>query len=132
MLATQARQPSAQRALPFGARNIPRVRNSRSPSMDRKTLLNPVYPAYFADPFCFLHNNTYYAIGTGKDEADACPTTRNDVPMNKSHDLQTWLPIGHVQKPPQEEKGGCFWAPEIAYDGKTFYMYYHPNGNGRG
>jgi beta-xylosidase len=95
------------------------------------TFQNPVYPAYFADPFCWFFEGTYYAIGTGKDEADACPRTGNVVPMIKSRDLHHWEKIGppsHVLEQHPDEKGGFFWAPEVAYDGKRFYMYYHPGG----
>jgi GH43 family beta-xylosidase len=91
---------------------------------------NPVYPAYFADPFCFHHAGVYYAVGTGRDEADACPRTGNVVPMIASTDLHTWRPVGHVLRQPADERGGCFWAPEVAYDpaSRRFYLYYHPNG----
>ena len=92
---------------------------------------NPVFAGYFADPFCWYHDGTYYAVGTGKDEADACPRSGNVVPMVRSLDLHHWERVGHVLQPPTEEKGGSFWAPEVAYDGRRFYMYYHPNGNGR-
>jgi beta-xylosidase len=93
---------------------------------------NPAYAAYFADPFVFFHDGTYYAVGTGRDEADACPRTGNVVPMVKSRDLQNWQSVGHVLNQPAEEKGGCFWAPEVFHDGKRFHMYYHPNGQGKG
>jgi GH43 family beta-xylosidase len=89
---------------------------------------NPVYPAYFADPFCWFFKGVYYAIGTGKDEADACPRTGNVVPMIRSRDLQTWEKVGHVLEQEPEERGGFFWAPEVATVGKRFYMYYHPGG----
>ncbi|MGN6369000.1 MAG: glycoside hydrolase family 43 protein [Phycisphaerae bacterium] len=91
-------------------------------------LHNPVFEAYFADPFCFFHDGVFYAVGTGRDEADACPVTGNVVPMVKSVDLQHWRRVGHVLKQTEEERAGCFWAPEVATDGRRFYMYYHPNG----
>ncbi len=89
---------------------------------------NPVLATYFADPFCFFHEGMFYAVGTGRDEADACAVTGNVVPMVKSRDLQHWERVGHVLKQVKEEEGGCFWAPEVATDGRRFYMYYHPNG----
>lgn len=91
---------------------------------------NPVYPAYFADPFCFAHDGLFYAVGTGKDEADACPVTGNVIPMIKSHDLRIWSPVGHVLAQPDEEKNGFYWAPEIAFDpdSKRFHLYYQSNG----
>jgi GH43 family beta-xylosidase len=93
---------------------------------------NPVFASYFADPFCWRHGGIYYAVGTGKDEADACPRTGNVVPMIRSRDLRHWERVGHVLEQLPEEKGGHFWAPEVATDGIRFYMYYHPNGNGKG
>ncbi|HVS71926.1 MAG TPA: glycoside hydrolase family 43 protein [Phycisphaerae bacterium] len=93
---------------------------------------NPVYPAYFADPFCFYHDGTYYAVGTGKDEADACPITGNVVPMITSKDLHNWNWHNRVLIPPPEEKSGPFWAPEIATDGQRFYLYYSPGGTKKG
>jgi beta-xylosidase len=100
--------------------------------MSQSQIRNPAYAAYFADPYCFRHEGIYYAVGTGRDEADACPRTGNVVPMVKSRDLQNWEWVGHVLQQPPEEKGGCFWAPELAIENGTFYMYYHPNGQGKG
>jgi GH43 family beta-xylosidase len=97
-----------------------------------RSIQNPAYAAYFADPFVWFHDGVYYAVGTGRDEADACPRTGNVVPMVKSTDLQNWTSVGHVLQQPPEEKGGCFWAPEVFHDGKLFHMYYHPNGQGKG
>ncbi len=100
--------------------------------MQTAAFSNPVFAGYFADPYCWFHDGTYYAVGTGRDEADACPSTGNVVPMLKSRDLQHWERVGHVLQQPADEKGGSFWAPEVAYDGSRFHMYYHPNGNGKG
>ena len=37
---------------------------------DAPTFTNPVYPAYFADPFVLRHGDRYYAYGTNTvDEA---------------------------------------------------------------
>ena len=93
---------------------------------------NPVCEAYLADPFCFLHEGTYYAIGTGAEEAGQAGSTGRVIPMVKSKDLQCWEEVGPVLEPPGEERGGSFWAPEIAYHEGTFFLYYHANGNGRG
>ncbi len=32
------------------------------------TYTNPIYDRYFADPFVWRHEGTYYAIGTGRPE----------------------------------------------------------------
>ena len=93
---------------------------------------NPVYRAYLADPFCFYRDGTYYVVGTGKEEADACPLTGKVVPMITSPDLHTWTWHDRVLVPPPEEKAGPFWAPELATDGERFYLYYSPGGTKKG
>ncbi len=93
---------------------------------------NPVCTAYLADPFCFLHDGTYYAVGTGVAEAGEAHLPDKVVPMVRSKDLQHWEEVGPVLVPPPEEKGGSFWAPEVAYDNGVFYLYYHASGSGLG
>ncbi|MDD2475775.1 MAG: family 43 glycosylhydrolase, partial [Dysgonamonadaceae bacterium] len=73
-----------------------------------------------ADPFILLHNNTYYAYGTGADDGIAVLT---------SDDLKVW------EKPKGVGSGLAlhkyfsygdkwFWAPEVYYVNGKFYMYY--------
>ena len=96
-----------------------------------KDFSNPVSDLYLADPFCFLHKGTYYAIGTG--EAEAVGEKFGMVsPMLRSADLQRWEPVGPVLEPAADERGGSIWAPEIVERDGTFFLYYHANGNGRG
>ena len=90
---------------------------------------NPVDPAYLADPYCFLHDGTYYTIATGEAEAGAGDPGMVS-PMRRSRDLQHWEAVGPVLEPPPDEKGGSFWAPEIAFRDGVFYLYYHANGSG--
>ncbi len=94
--------------------------------------VNPVYSQYFADPFCWRHEDTYYAVGTGKREAAGGFTGDTAIPLVKSRDLQHWTSVGNILQVPDEEQGGCFWAPEVAFHDGTFYLYYHPNGNSKG
>ncbi len=91
---------------------------------------NPVYTGYLADPYCWYHEGTYYAVGTGKGRNKAQPNL--DVPMIKSKDLQHWEEVGRVLELPPDERGGWVWAPETAFHNGTFYLYYHANGNGKG
>ena len=93
---------------------------------------NPVYPGYLADPFCWRHDGTYYAVGTGLKEAAGEAAAGLVVPMIRSTDLQRWESVGCVLVPPPEERGGSFWAPEVAFHEGTFHLYYQCNGNGRG
>ncbi len=89
----------------------------------RTEFQNPVYPETLADPFCFFHEGTYYAVGTGHAKPADAPRV---VPMVKSQDLQNWTSVGDVLVPPDEERGGEFWAPEVAFRDGLFYLYYHP------
>ncbi len=85
----------------------------------------PVSATYLADPYCFFHDGEYYMVGTGQPEAEG----ELVVPMMKSHDLQHWEELPRALIPAPEERGGEFWAPEIAYENGLFYLYYHSNGN---
>lgn len=93
---------------------------------------NPVWGEGLADPFCWYHDGMYYAIGTGRGRAGAERKAGRQVPMVKSRDLQHWQYVGLVLEPAPEERGGNFWAPEVAYSDGTFYLYYHCDGNGKG
>ncbi len=93
---------------------------------------NPVFAEYLADPFCWRHDGVYYAVGTGREECGTNGLADRVVPMIKSTDLNHWQRVGRVLVPPKEEFGSCFWAPEVAFHGDKFYMYYHPCGNGKG
>ena len=93
---------------------------------------NPVAATFLADPFCFLHDGTYYMVGTGAAEAGGTDPAARVVPMLRSTDLQRWEEVGPVLFPPDDERGGSFWAPEVAFADGVFYLYYHANGNGAG
>jgi beta-xylosidase len=88
-------------------------------SNGRLVYTNPVYPGYFADPFAFRHEGVYYAIGTSPtDEVD------NVFTMLRSENLVDWQYAGGALTRPSPELGTDFWAPEIAYEGGRFWMYY--------
>lgn len=93
---------------------------------------NPVYPEYLADPFCWQHQGTYYAVGTGKRERELGATGDTAIPLVKSNDLQHWTAVGNALQVPDAEQGGKFWAPEVAFHDGLFYLYYHPNGSRKG
>jgi arabinan endo-1,5-alpha-L-arabinosidase len=105
------------------------------------TLHQPVYGNYFADPFAWKHNREYYAVGTGpvipSDHASAQDMTSTKIdgqefafPILHSKDFWNWKSIGGALRVPSALKGGEFWAPETAYDGKFFYLYYSVNMHG--
>ena len=81
-----------------------------------QTYTNPVYDRYFADPFVLKLDGVYYAYGTV-----ALPD--RTVPGLRSRDLVTWESLGDVLEP-LDRPVEAYWAPEVAYDGGRFYMYY--------
>ncbi len=88
--------------------------------MSGQTYTNPVHGGYLGDPFVLKHNGEYYAYGT-------VPLGDVSVPVLHSRDLVSWRPLGTALALP----GGPFetlWAPEVAYDDGTFYMYYSAGG----
>jgi GH43 family beta-xylosidase len=89
-------------------------------------MIQPVYSGYFADPFAWLHEGVYYAVGTGEEEASGEVPGRSHVtPLLRSHDLQNWEYVRHALIHPGPELGEQFWAPEVARgDDGLFYMYY--------
>lgn len=82
------------------------------------TYQNPVYDGYFADPFVWRVGQTYWAIGTG----DA--VGGRQFPLLRSADLVHWEPAGGALVPSRGYEGAHFWAPEVAYEKGTFYLYY--------
>lgn len=84
---------------------------------------SPVYPGYFADPFVWQHDGVYYAIGTGEAEANG-HVTGGVFPLLRSQDLAEWSFIGKALQRPAAELGTNFWAPEIAFAGGAFFLYY--------
>ncbi|HYZ04099.1 MAG TPA: glycoside hydrolase family 43 protein [Rubrobacter sp.] len=88
--------------------------------MSERTYTNPVHGGYLGDPFVLKHNGEYYAYGT-------VPLREPAVPVLHSRDLVNWRQLGHALTLP----GDAFkalWAPEVAYDNGTFYMYYSAGG----
>lgn len=85
----------------------------------------PVYDKYFADPFVFRHGGTYYAVGTGPGEAaGATAGAGRVIPLLRSEDLRTWEFVQFALERPDPKFGNEFWAPEVAFDAGTFYLYY--------
>lgn len=87
------------------------------------TYTNPVYPEYFADPFAWQFEGSYYAIGTGADEASGHVHARV-FPLLKSPDLVHWEAAGRALERLPVSFGDTYWAPEIAWHDGKFYLYY--------
>lgn len=83
---------------------------------------NPVYPGYLADPFVWQHEGTYYAVGTSRAAQDTSGPSR--FPLIRSTDLVNWESVGYALVALRPEFGDSYWAPEVAFDDSTFYMYY--------
>ena len=85
---------------------------------------NPVYGSYFADPYVWKAGDTYYAIGTGEQEANG-QVLGKIFPIIQSADFVQWQFASNAIVRPDPELGTHFWAPEVAEgdDGK-FYLYY--------
>lgn len=99
------------------------------------TYTNPVYAGYFADPFVWRYKGEYYAIGTGPVEASGEIEEAEKAasgmlgpfrifPLLRSDDFVNWRYANAALEPPDPELGDTFWAPEVAYNDGTFYLYY--------
>jgi beta-xylosidase len=84
---------------------------------------NPVYGAYFADPFVWKHGETFYAIGTGELEATG-KVIGKVFPVLHSTDFYQWQSASSALIRPTPELGNNFWAPEVAWNNEKFYLYY--------
>jgi beta-xylosidase len=100
------------------------------------TYQNPVYPYYFADPFVWKFKGKYFAVGTGvlgriagkiTEEQLSSETLNGEeraIPLLISDDFVNWKFHGPALIVPPEFCKKPFWAPEVAYDGSHFYLYY--------
>lgn len=93
----------------------------------------PVYDGYFADPFVWYANGSYFAVGTGAAEADASdPDAARVIPLLMSPDLRNWRSLGGALVQTDVTRGQQIWAPEVAQgDDGAFYLYYSVGANHR-
>jgi beta-xylosidase len=84
---------------------------------------NPVYPDYFADPFVWKFDKTYYAIGTGAADAAGKPNDKAFTIL-QSKNLLDWKFAAHALLRPDPRLGNNYWAPEVAYEDERFFLYY--------
>lgn len=80
---------------------------------------NPVWSNYFADPFVLRHNRRYYAYGTG---ASPVEMDGRAFPVLQSDDLVHWEYRGGAVNP--IAGATAYWAPEVAEQNGSFYLYY--------
>jgi GH43 family beta-xylosidase len=80
--------------------------------------VSPAYDGYFADPFVLRLDDGYVAFGTGV----AAPGPVIEV--LSSPDLRQWQSRGRCLQRLNDEAEDEYWAPEVATDGTSFWMYY--------
>lgn len=86
---------------------------------------NPVHPHDFADPFVWHDGQRYYAIGTGRgDPASPALAAAGVFPLLQSDDLVHWRDAGRALPATDASLGDTFWAPEVAFAGGRWYLYY--------
>ena len=86
---------------------------------------NPVYPEYFADPFVWRAGDRFFAIGTGAAEVSGHVDGGHRVfPLLHSGDLLHWEPAGNALERPDPALGATLWAPEVAFAGDRYWLYY--------
>jgi beta-xylosidase len=83
---------------------------------------NPLWPGYFADPFVLQTNQGFYAYGTG---AQALESDGRAFPLLHSRDLAKWEYLGGALKAQLGYR--AYWAPEVAYAGGKYFLYYSAN-----
>jgi beta-xylosidase len=94
-----------------------------TPASAKSCHTNPVYGSYFADPFVWKHEDTYYAIGTGALEAGG-QTLGKIFPVLHSADFFQWQFASNALVRPEQGLGENFWAPAVAFTDGRFYLYY--------
>jgi beta-xylosidase len=87
---------------------------------------NPVHPGSFADPFVLAHGGWYYAYGT-----DTLLDAPRAFEVLRSRDLVTWTSLGRCLGN-LERTSRDYWAPEVAVEDGTFYLYYSVGVGDRG
>ena len=92
--------------------------NSLKENEDNENTSDILVP--LADPFILLHDNLYYAYGTGAE---------NGIEVMTSDDLKVWKRAVGTESGLALHKDDSygekwFWAPEVYYVNDKFYMYY--------
>ena len=84
-------------------------------------MTEPAWSGYCADPFVIRHESGYVMYGT-------TPEVLHDglaFQMLVSDDLRTWSPAGGALSPTADSSEWTeHWAPEVAYQGGEYWMYY--------
>lgn len=81
------------------------------------TYTNPTLPGDHPDPSIIRVGSDYWATATTSQWAPV-------FPLLHSRDLVNWEQVGAVFEDAPAWSNGSYWAPEIAHDGKRFFVYY--------
>lgn len=81
------------------------------------TYTNPTLPGDHPDPSIIRVSADYWATATTSAWAPI-------FPLLHSRDLVNWTPVGAVFDKAPAWSNGSYWAPEIARDGRRFFVYY--------
>ncbi|MEJ1231159.1 MAG: glycoside hydrolase family 43 protein [Galbitalea sp.] len=79
----------------------------------------PVFAGYLADPFLARFDGEYVAYGSG----DPKIAPRGFEAL-RSRDLRSWTSVGTVFAGTDPDLGDAYWAPEVAFWGGRYWMYY--------
>ncbi len=90
-----------------------------------RTYTNPVYTGSMPDPFVLKHAGVYYAFGTTGAERKS---DGRIYTVLRSTNLVDWQELGGALTPPTDDRDYQYWAPEVAEEGGTFYLYYSMGG----
>ncbi len=82
------------------------------------TYCNPVHDGYFADPYVTATPDGYVAVGTGGS------VSGREFEVLTSTDLVSWTSVGGALEPLPAELGTDYWAPELAEQDGTWFLYY--------
>ena len=88
-----------------------------APVATQPTYSNPVLPGDHPDPSVIRVGDDYWATATTSQWAPI-------FPLLHSRDLVNWEQVGAVFEAPPAWSSGSYWAPEIATDGRRFFVYY--------
>jgi beta-xylosidase len=77
------------------------------------------FGGYFADPFVARFEGEYIAYGSG----DPRKAPRGFEAL-RSSDLRNWTSAGNVFAGADPGLGDAYWAPEVAFSGGRYWMYY--------
>jgi arabinan endo-1,5-alpha-L-arabinosidase len=89
------------------------------------TYTNPVYAGSMPDPFLMRHEDAYFAFSTTGAERKA---DGRIFTVLRSPDLVSWQAIGGALTPPSPDPAYEYWAPEVALENGTFFLYYAMGG----